>query len=245
VRDNLRLVYGRRSAFEENRDVLRTFGEYASCLAEALGAGRAEARHARIRVEGEVHLKRALAGGRGVVLVTAHAGAWDCAGRLLAAELGAPVMIVMQAEADPGARALQDEVRRRSGIEVLAVGSDALSALPLLRHLRSGGVAAFQLDRQAPSGRAIPVELFGRAFAVPEGPFRIAALAGAPLVPLFARRAGYFDYEMRVEPLIELPRRPSANELAEAAASAARAMESFIRDNPTQWFHFQARHPTG
>ncbi len=243
VRANLRLVYGPRSPLAENRDVLRTFTEYACCLAEALGAERAEAQRARIRSEGEEHLRRALAEGRGAVLVTAHAGAWDCVGRLVAAQYGAPIMIVMQAEADSAARALQDQVRARTGVQVLLVGEDALSALPLLRHLRAGGVVAFQLDRPAPSGRAIDVELFGRAFRVPEGPFRIAGLSGASLLPLFVRRAGYFDYEMRVDPPISLPRRPSATELGQAAAQAARAMEQFIRDNPTQWFHFQSPGP--
>ena len=194
VKENLRLVYGQRSRLEEDRDVLRTFAAYASCLAEALGADRADARAASIRSEGEEHLGRALAAGRGVVIVTAHAGAWDCAGRFLASRFNAPVMVVMEAEADDRARALQDQVRRSGGVDVLIVGNDQLSALPLLRHLKAGGVAAFQLDRTAPSGRALEVELFGRSFAVPEGPFRIAAMSGAAVLPLFVRRAGYFDY---------------------------------------------------
>ena len=50
-------------------------------------------------------------------------------------------MVVMEAEADDRAQALQDEVRRGGGVEVLVVGEDQLSALPLLRHLRAGGVA--------------------------------------------------------------------------------------------------------
>ncbi len=240
VRENLRLVYGPRSPLTENRDVLLTFATYASCLAEALGAERTEAQRASIRSTGEERLHEALAAGHGAVLVTAHAGAWDCVGRLVAEKYGAPIMIVMQAEADEGARGLSDEVRARTGVQVLLVGEDELSALPLLRHLRSGGVVAFQLDRPAPSGRAIDVELFGRAFHVPEGPFRIASLSGAPLLPLFVRRAGYFEYEMSVHRAISLPRRPSPAELEQAAAQATSAMEQFIRDNPTQWFHFQA-----
>ncbi|HVJ14239.1 MAG TPA: lysophospholipid acyltransferase family protein [Polyangiaceae bacterium] len=245
VKENLRLVYGQRSRLEEDRDVLRTFAAYASCLAEALGADRADARAASIRSEGEEHLGRALAAGRGVVIVTAHAGAWDCAGRFLASRFNAPVMVVMEAEADDRARALQDQVRRSGGVDVLIVGNDQLSALPLLRHLKAGGVAAFQLDRTAPSGRALEVELFGRSFAVPEGPFRIAAMSGAAVLPLFVRRAGYFDYELKVHPGLSLPRRPSKADLLQAASRSARAMEDFIRDNPTQWFHFHAARRAG
>jgi lauroyl/myristoyl acyltransferase len=238
VRDNLRLVHGRRSPLVESRDVVRTFAEYAACLAESLGAEREDARRARVCAEGVEHLEAALASGRGVVMVTAHAGAWDSAGRFLVERFGRPVVVVMQGEADARARAFHDQVRARSGVEVLIVGDDELSALPLLRHLRAGGVAACQIDRAAPSGRSIEVELFGKPFGLPEGPFRVAALAGALVLPLFARRAGYFDYELSIHPALDLPRRPSAEELTEAARKAASAMERFLREHPTQWFHF-------
>jgi lauroyl/myristoyl acyltransferase len=238
IRDNLRLVHGERSTLAEGRDVVRTFAEYAACLAESLGAEREEAKRARLCAEGVEHLDAAVARGRGVVLVTAHVGAWDSAGRFLAERVRAPVVIVMQAEADARARALHDEVRARTGVEVLIVGDDQLSALPLLRHLRAGGVAACQIDRAAPSGRAIPVELFGKPFGLPEGPFRVAALSGAVVVPVFARRVGYFDYELSIHPALELPRRPNAEELRDAAKKAAAAMERFVREHPTQWFHF-------
>jgi KDO2-lipid IV(A) lauroyltransferase len=240
IRDNLRLVHGERSPLTESRDVVRTFAQYAACLAESLGAEREDGKRARVSAEGVEHLDAALASGRGVVLLTAHVGAWDSAGRFLVQRLRAPVVIVMQAEADARARALHDEVRTRTGLEVLIVGDDELSALPLLRHLRAGGVAACQMDRAAPSGREIPVELFGKPFALPEGPFRVAALSGALVVPLFARRVGYFEYELSIHPALELPRRPSAEELGEAARRAATAMERFVREYPTQWFHFAA-----
>ncbi len=244
IRDNLRLVHGERSPLVEGRDVVRTFAEYAACLAESLGAEREDAKRARVCAEGVEHLEAALGRGRGVVLVTAHAGAWDCAGRFLGERLGTPMVIVMQGEPDARARAFHDDVRTRTGVEVLTVGEDELSALPLLRHLRAGGVAAFQLDRAAPSGRAIEVDLFGKPFGLPEGPFRVAALSGAVVLPLFARRVGYFDYELSIHPALELPRRPSAEELSDAAKKAAAAMERFLREHPTQWFHFaEAKKP--
>jgi KDO2-lipid IV(A) lauroyltransferase len=73
---------------------------------------------------------------------------------------------------------------------------------------------------------------------VPEGPFVLAARSGVPVVPMFARRVGFFDYEFSVGPAIELSSRPSAAELSGAAGRAAAEMERFIRAHPTQWFHF-------
>ncbi|HEV8550187.1 MAG TPA: hypothetical protein VGQ57_14180, partial [Polyangiaceae bacterium] len=145
---------------------------------------------------------------------------------------------VMEPEPDADARALHDEVRRQAGVEVLSVGGTPLDALPLLRHLRGGGLAAFQLDRSSPSARVLPARLFRRPFAVPEGPFRLAALARVPVLTLLVARTGYFSYSIEIgEPLrIGVPVRDA--DLEEAAGHAVQRLERFIALHPTQWFHF-------
>jgi len=239
VLDALRRVHGPRAPHVEGRDVVRTFCDYAACLAEGLGADRVEAAQARVEVRGKAHLADALAAGRGAVLVTAHVGPWDAAARLLKADLGARVVLVMEAEPDAEARALHDEVRNRAGVAVLPIGQTPLDALPLLRHLKAGGFAAFQLDRMAPSARSLRARLFGRPFAVPEGPFRIAALARVPVLPLFAARTGYFSYSIEIGEAIAPPAAPATEAALQAAAArSVRQMERFIASHPTQWFHF-------
>lgn len=235
----LRRVFGPRAPHLEGRDVLKTFRDYAACLAEGLAAERRDATRARVEVRGQTHLTDVLAAGRGAVLVTAHVGPWDAAARLLSANLGVEVVIVMTAEPDPAARALHDDLRRRAGVRVLSVGETPLDALPLLRHLRRGGVAAFQLDRSAPSARLLETQLFGRPFAVPEGPFRIAALAHVPVLPLFASRSDYLSYLIDVgKP--ELCENPAGEaELERVARRCVERMERFIAAHPTQWFDFR------
>jgi KDO2-lipid IV(A) lauroyltransferase len=122
---------------------------------------------------------------------------------------------------------------------VAYVGDDPLESLGLLSHLRRGGVVALQLDRLPPGMRGLAGELFGAPFGVPEGPFRLAAVSGAPIVPVFTRRVGYMEYEVDVGPPVRLPRRPSPAELDAAAGRVLGAMEAFVRANPTQWFHFE------
>jgi lauroyl/myristoyl acyltransferase len=239
VRAHLRRVFGPRRAWREGVDVARTFANYASCLAEALASERPEAARARRRVYGRQHLERALVQGRGVVLVTAHTGAWDVGTRLLAHDFQSEVSVVMLRESDEAARRLHDAIREQSGISVVHVGAHPLDALPLVKRLARGGIVAVQLDRAAPNARSLDVRLFGEPWQVPEGPFSLAARAGAPVLPLFVRRAGYFDYEFWASEPIVLPRRPTEAELRCAAERAAAEMERFILKNPTQWFLFE------
>jgi KDO2-lipid IV(A) lauroyltransferase len=149
------------------------------------------------------------------------------------------VMIVEAAERDAAASAIQDEARRAFGLRVVHVGEDPLSALPLVHHLREGGAVALQVDRAPPGVRARSVTLFGEEARLPEGPLRLAALTGAPIVPVFAERAGYRRYEVTVNPAIRVPRAPSEADLDAAAQELAARLEAFVRARPTQWFHFR------
>ncbi|MBE7481078.1 MAG: lysophospholipid acyltransferase family protein [Polyangiaceae bacterium] len=237
VRDNLRRALGKRSLVEEQLDVARTFVSYAGCLAEALGSERPEVLRARRRIR-DGQLRALLAAEGGLIIGTAHFGAWDAAAPLLAKDFGRPVIVAMQAEADSEARALHDAVRARAGVRVVHVGGHPLDALPLLHHLQDGGIVAVQLDRVPRGGRAVSVPFLGRELAMPEGPFALAAIAQVPLVPLFVRRAGYLDYELGAGMPIRLPERATPAELREAAARAAGEMERSVRACPTQWFEF-------
>jgi KDO2-lipid IV(A) lauroyltransferase len=219
-------------------DVARTFANYAACLADVLGGRHAGATSSHAVVSGESHLGDALADERGVLLVTAHTGGCESAGALLSRNLGAPVTIVERAERDAGARAIQDDARRRQGLRVVHVGEDPLSALPLIGHLREGGVVALQMDRVPAGVRARSVTMFGESARVPEGPLRLAALTGAPVVPVFSARRGHRRYEVLVGRPIRLARSAGDAELDAAAQEVADALCAFVRSHPTQWFHF-------
>jgi lauroyl/myristoyl acyltransferase len=233
---NLRRIHGARPALREQLDAVQTLSNYAACFAEAMAAGRPDAAP-RVRVYGEERLRAALAEG-GVVLVTAHVGPWELTAQLLGSELSADVVLVMERERNEQAREVQDHYRGQRGLKVLHIGEHPTDALPLIAHLKKGGVAALQLDRVPPSGRVLSASLFGEPFGAPEGPFRLASLSGASVLAVFARRVGFFDYELEVAEPIRLPRRASPEQLQHAAQTALSAMQAFVQQTPTQWFHF-------
>lgn len=238
VRTNLRRVRGPRGRLVEEVDALRTFVRYAHCLAESLGAERNIARATSPRVHDESYLRNELDHGRGVVLVTAHTGIWDVAARALVERLGVDVAIVMQPEADAGAREMHDGLRERRGVSIVHV-AHPLDGVSLLHHLRRGGVVAIQMDRAPVGTRAVSVDLFGAPFRVPEGPFLLAGMAQVALIPVFARRRGYFDYEITFGRAQRLSSRPGTDEVVTAAREIVGDLARFVRANPNDWFHFQ------
>ncbi len=116
----------------------------------------------------------------------------------MAKDFRADVLVVMLAEPDAAARRMHDSVRERSGVRVMHVGEHPLDALPLLRHVRGGGVVAIQLGPCRPGWT-----LLGRGAVWWPGTHAGRAVSAGCLVwradhPIFAHRRGYFRYEFTV-----------------------------------------------
>lgn len=240
VRANLRLIHGPRPALVEALDVARVFTTYASSLTEAIqiatGRGVLERHHA-----GTEHYFENVAGGRGVIMATAHTAGWEIAGQVLSGVHPGEVVVVMRRERDDRARELSDSFRERAGVKVVHLSGDSLDALTLLSHLRRGAALAMQFDRVSPGSKVRHAQLFGERWPVPEGMLRLAAASGAPILPVLTFRLGHLAYKAEVSAPIRLPRRPTDAELDVAAQALLDAFASFLRVHGTQWFHFVPR----
>jgi lauroyl/myristoyl acyltransferase len=238
VVQNLRRIRGRVSPAREALDVARTFTAYAGCLSEVLSNGSKNDGAPAVVVRGEPHLLEAKKRGTGIVIVTAHTAGWELAAPGLERDKGLPPLLVMEPERSEAARRLSDEARKASGLALAYTRGDPLDALSLLGHIRRGGAVAVQIDRVPEGMRGREVRLFGAPARVPEGPLRLAAVSGAPILPAFSARLGFRSYEVSLAAPIVVPRRPTEAELDRGAQAMADAMAAFLRANPTQWFHW-------
>ncbi len=240
VSGQLARARGRVSLIRDAIDVLRTFATFASCLTEVLSTGSRHDRPPEATVHCGPRVDDLLTRVGGLIFATAHTAGWESLGALLAREHHKKVMIVMQRERDDDARELQDGIRRtQEGVQILHVGGDdPLASLPLMRHLREGGVVALQIDRVPPGMIGRTVQLFGRPGSIPEGPLRLAQLTGAPIVPVFSARTGHRRYSVYVNEPVVVPRRAGPQAVDAAAQQLADALGMFVTAHPTQWFAF-------
>ena len=240
VRNMLRRIHGPRPALEEMRDVAEVFANFAASMSEAMLVGADRGYVPTSRPIGDWHFLSSYARGRGVIIAAAQTAGWDIGGAMLSNVQAKDVLVVMEAEPNASARELHDRYRKNAGVKLVHVGSDPLASLPLLRHLRTtGGILALKFDRVFPGMRTRPVRFFGEPWRIPEGPLSLASLSGAPIVPVFTRRLGFLEYELINHPPIYLPRRPTSEQLDQAAQAMADALESFVRAHPTHWFRFR------
>lgn len=221
----------------EQADVARTFVQFAQSLAESLSLGGHPDRKVRLHVDGEENLHKALAQGQGVILGTAHTAGWEAALMALGDASPAGVVVAMRSERDQTARSFHPLADPSSHRRVVHVGQDPLASLPLLQHLRKGGIVAIQVDRCPAGMKALQVQSGKKTWSIPLGPFALSAACGAPIVLALSSRRGFMSYDLRITSPISVPRQSDGAQLR-AAQKVVRELARHVNAAPTQWFDF-------
>jgi len=182
-------------------------------------------------------LHRALAVGRGAIVVTPHLGNWDL-GAAAIATCGTPVHAVTDAFGPPAVDALVRATRERLGVGVIPVGPD--SAREALRALRRNEVLLLACDIDK-GGGGVPVSFVGRTVVLPAGPATLALRTGAPLIPGYMRRLADGRHQSELlEPLADPAPGDAQTRTAELTQAIATAFEKMIWADPSQWFAFHS-----
>ena len=197
------------------------------------------------RPVGEV-LAALAAEGRGALVLTGHLGCWELLGGWLGQELTArgagPLAVVTGTIHNPAIDRLVQDRRRALGLITLP---RAGGAVPLLRHLEAGGVAAVLLDQNL-AVPSLPVPFWGQAAPTVAGFGRLALRRGIPVLPLAIGRRGRGHVVRHLAPL-----RPPADGAAARddvrvtafLAACNLALEELVRRNPAEWVWFHRRWP--
>jgi len=236
--ENQRRALGDVSHWRAVLAAFRVFTTFARCLTETMEFYGPRPRPFRIDEPRRNHVAEALERGRGLILATAHVGNWDISGRALHGT-GRPVHLVMAREQNETTQEYARRSREQAGVRVIFSDSSVFSAFNMIRTLRQNEILAIQIDRG--NGDASPpakgVEFFGAEALFQEGPFHLARLSGAPVVPVVTLRRGLRHYEVVLgEPL--WVSRDVPGDAERALRDAAAFFAATIRQHPEQWFQF-------
>jgi KDO2-lipid IV(A) lauroyltransferase len=189
-------------------------------------------------------IDRCLGEGNGVIVWTAHLGNWEFASRLLELH-GRRVNVARVVERGKPAEAMLRDLMSNDLLHVVEMNDDAMAPLKLLHALRSNEIVAIQGDRVYQPFQA-EVPFFGSPAAFPLGPFFLAYVSGAPIVPGVVVRQSWLRYRVIMSPPIQLPHTGNRDEdLRAGLAQAARFLEDTVRLYYDQWLNFFEFWPNG
>ena len=189
-------------------------------------------------LEGLEHLDAAMAEGRGVILLTAHAGNYELGGLLLRAR-NLKVHTVYKPDRFEAVERLREQLRARGGVVGIPVDGVGFSTLPLVKFLREGRLVGMQGDRDF-SLNGVPMPFFGRVVPFPRGPWELAAMTGAPIETSFFHtdEARRFHARFGAPLHVQGGRSERMGAIEAGMRSYVADLEALVRRHPSQWYCF-------
>jgi predicted LPLAT superfamily acyltransferase len=200
-----------------------------------LGPGQLTVRHSR-----REDLLERIREGRGVILVTAHAGCWQFATESLRM-LETPVSLLLHREEGDVDLHIFEHRGDKATFRIIDPAGPLGGALEMLHVLKHGEVLCIMGDRAMGGDRStVEVDFLGGRVRVPFIPYHLASATGAPVVVIFPYTSGPGNYSLQVAKVIRVPeglgRTPEA--YRPYAEAFIRALEGFVEERPYQFFNF-------
>lgn len=231
-----------RAARRIARQVFQNLGRSLADLCRIPRLTDAELR-GRVRVEGSAHVQEAGARGRGVILVTAHLGAWELL-PLISAIHGYPLHMVVRPMDNVTLDRALTALRTRGGNAVIRK-QDLMRKGLGLRVLKAGGTLGILIDQNITWREGVFVDFFGRTANTAFAPALLALRTGAAVLPVAIFREGPGRHRVVVEKPIAVRRSGDLHrDLQENTARFTQAIEAFIRRSPAEWLWVHRRWKT-
>jgi KDO2-lipid IV(A) lauroyltransferase len=185
------------------------------------------------------HIDRARALGKGVIIISAHFGAWEMISFALAA-YGYPFEFLVRRIENPAVERLIDTIRTRFGNRTIDKRS---AARFMVRTLRSGSLLGLLVDINVVRDKGIFVDFFGVPACTTFIAAKLSLRTGAPLLPVFApwdecaRR-----YVLRIGAPLTIDRSSDEErDVRQLTEKFTNVVEDQIRRHPDQWLWIHKR----
>lgn len=187
------------------------------------------------------HLERAAeahARGKGVLILIAHFGNYPLLALQVPKLFRYPLSIVYKPLKNKALDELWWGLQAQAGITGIP-GHNAYRAC--VRALRNNELIGFMLDQNRPAAQGVFVDFFGQSASTTPGLALLSAQTGAPVVPVFLRRAPDGRHVLDVLPILEPPPDREAETIRAYTAACTKLIEAEIRRNPEQWLWLHKR----
>jgi KDO2-lipid IV(A) lauroyltransferase len=188
---------------------------------------------------GREHVEGVIRGGRGLITVTGHLGAWPITPFLIGKKGDLPPMTMAMAE-EPNQAVGAFEQQFRARFRIVYTTHSPFALIELAGLLRKGEIVGMQLDRHL-GGAYVTLPFCGRDAPFSLTPATLARTSGCPIVPVFSVYADRGRRHVTVhygEP-IEVPRSADRErDLRLATERVVAVYQRFVRRYPDQWFNF-------
>ena len=169
--------------------------------------------------------------GQGLLLFGAHLGSFEVTRAVGHATACAPISLVMYEDNAKKTSSVLGAINPALTLEIISLGRPQ-AMLAVRDRLADGHLVGVLPDRSISDERRVQIDFLGAPAWFPEGPFRMAALLGYPVVFMLGLYRGGRRYDVVFEDLGD----PS--DVAATMRRYVALLERHCREAPYNWFNF-------
>jgi len=234
---NLKIILGTddKKLIEKNmKGIFRNFAKYLADFFRFSKLSRDYILN-HITLEGKENIDKAMANGKGAIMLAAHIGNWEM-GAAVMASLGYPFHAIILDHKDKRINELFRQQRAISGVKAISVGAQLKSCFGVLR---GNNLLAIVCDRDF-SGHGLRVNFFGRPATLPKGAAFFHLKTGAPIIPSFLLRTKEDNFRFVFEKPLETESTGDKEaDIKNIMQKYLLVVEKYIKDFPDQWYAFR------
>lgn len=241
---NLRLAFSEKPEAERTRILRAMYRSLGWQLAEFCQMPKytRENTRARMRYEGLEHYLAARERGNGVLIVTAHLGAWELSS-FWHSLMGHPMTMVIRRLDNPRVDRMVNAIRCLHGNRVVHKDDFARG---LLAAMKQGDTVGILMDTNMTPPQGVFVPFFGVRACTASGLARVALRTGAAVLPGFmVWEMSERNYVLHFGPEIAVAKTgDDERDVVENTARFTAEIEAMIRRYPEQWLWVHRRWKT-
>jgi Kdo2-lipid IVA lauroyltransferase/acyltransferase len=235
---NLDIIYKDKPMDQDAKNILirKVFRNVARLALELLKIGTVtDKNYTRfVKMEGYENVDKALALGKGLIVVTAHLGNWEYLGGV-PAKLGKDVVAIINRQHNPYTDIWIRNIRQKKG-KLRCLYNEIGDLTKILRHLKKGGIVAIVAD-QTYYFKPIFVPFFGQTAATADGPARFHLKFGAPILMAFGTYQDDGKYLLKYEEAVSFEKTGDDEKDCRTIMTwINQQYEKAVLKNPDQWF---------
>lgn len=235
--ESLSIAFGREKTPQEIKDIFKNcFSNLGKGMIELIYfMAHPEMIKENVHFEGKEHFDKALAQGKGVVIVSAHFGNFPLMLLRLAQE-GYKANAIIRPTRDEKIEKYFYAQRTKLGLHTIYSHPRQACVAESLKALRNNEFLFIPLDQHFGNGAGVYVDFFGEKAATATGPVVFALRTGSPIVPMFIVREKDDTHKIIVEPAMTLEEKDNEKEMiAHNVGRITKVIEKYIRVYPQEW----------
>jgi KDO2-lipid IV(A) lauroyltransferase len=243
VRNNIQIAFGPAFDNHKAKNLLEALAN--NCGISALetlfsATDRREKVLNSVSIQGRENLDRALAGGKGVVGVSAHLGNFTLMSPKMV-DAGYPFTMLVKEFSDKGVARTLRKIQNMQRGRYIYIEPWKPALREILECLRKNEIICFLSDERKKHSE-VSVDFFGHPVATATGAAVFSLKAGAPLIPIFMVRHENGSHTIFIEPQLDVPLSGNQKEdIISLTAAFTKVIETYVRKYPDQWFWLNNR----